>query len=354
MSHELRTPLNSILGYAQILKRDSAVSQRQEHGLDIIHQSGNHLLGLITDVLDIAKIEAGKIELSPTTFHLPAFLQNVCDIIRIRTEAKGLFFEYNSAEDLPSGVYGDEKRLRQVLMNLLGNAIEFSDTGTVSLRVYELNELNELNALRELKKLGNSETQKLKNSKTRKLRFQIEDTGVGIPPEQLENIFQPFQQVGDAAHRGEGTGLGLMISRNLIRLMGSDLHVKSQAGEGSLFWFDLALPEVADWKEAAPGEPQKILGAKGTAPTILVVDDKQGNRAVYVDLLSPLGFDVIEATNGQEGLDKATEYRPDVIVADLIMPVLDGFEMIRRIRQSALLKDTMIIAASASVFEEDQ
>ncbi|RKZ85521.1 MAG: hypothetical protein DRR19_16260 [Candidatus Parabeggiatoa sp. nov. 1] len=351
MSHELRTPLNGILGYAQILKRDPATEPHQLDGLNIIEQSGEHLLTLINDILDIAKIEAGKVELNQTPFQLPAFLKGISEIVRIRAEHKDIFFNYqafnfpnNLPEDsLPIGVHGDEKRLRQVLINLLGNAVKFTDKGGVTFKVG----YSEVHALEATQTPNSPPPNPL-------IRFQIEDTGVGIAPEQLEDIFQPFQQVGDKNRQAQGTGLGLAISRNLVELMGSKLQITSQLGEGSIFWFELALPEVTDFVEIFHVETQKkIIGIKGKMPTVLVVDNKLENRAVLIDLLSPLGFEIIEAADGQEGLEKAAELQPHVIITDLIMSEMDGAELIRHIRQSPLLKNTVVIATSASVFEED-
>jgi len=335
MSHELRTPLNGILGYAQILKMDPSLGPDQQDGIKIIEQSGKHLLTLLNDILDLAKIEAGKIELNKSNFHLRALLREISEMVRIRAEHKDIFlieqvcdFSLNIPQDsLPSCVYGDEKRLRQVLINLLGNAVKFTDKGVVSFKVGVL--------------------------PNQKMRFQIEDTGVGIAPEQLQEIFNPFQQVGDKKRQAEGTGLGLAISRHLIELMGSQLQVTSQLGEGSTFWFDLELPEVINLKEKINNNPTrwKIIGIKNERPTLLIVDAQSNNRAILVNLLSPLGFEIIEASDGREALAKALEFQPQAILTDLFMPEMDGFELTRQIRQS--LKDIVVIAISASVFEED-
>ncbi len=331
ISHEFRTPLNGILGYAQIIKHDPSTTQYQQKGLDIIEQSGNHLLTLINDILDIAKIEAGKIEPHRTHFHLPAFIRIICEMVRIRAEHKHIVFDYQPfnfskkipEDSLPAGVYGDEKRLRQVLINLLGNAIKFTDHGKVMFYV------------------GHSSNQKI--------RFQIEDTGIGIAPDQLESIFEPFQQVGDKKHQTRGTGLGLAISRNLVELMGGKLQATSQLGQGSIFWFELSLPTVENLTEMTTTQ-KKIIGIKGETPTLLVVDDQFENRVVLMGLLSPLGFDIIEASNGREALAKTMKYHPKAIITDLAMPKMDGFELTRQIRQSK--QDTIVIATSGHVFEE--
>ncbi|WP_437625970.1 AAA family ATPase [Sorangium sp. So ce1151] len=221
MSHELRTPLNAILGYAQILRRSPGLEGRQATGLDTIQQSGQHLLTLINDLLDLAKIEAGKIELYPEPIHLSSFLTVVADIIRVRAEQKRLYFSYEATPHLPQAVLADEKRLRQVLLNLLGNAIKFTDRGRVRFGVQALSQ----------------------DGATARLRFEVEDTGVGMTPEQPAKLFQPFGRVGDVRRRA-GTGLGLMISRQLVHLMGSEIHVESRPDEGSRFWFEVPLPVV--------------------------------------------------------------------------------------------------------------
>ena len=331
MSHELRTPLNGILGYAQILKRDQSLADGQQKGVEVIKMSGEHLLTLINDLLDLSKIEADKLELELTTFHLPEFLQHIADIIRIRAEQKGLSFLYQPIFPLPTGVRGDEKRLRQVLLNLLGNAVKFTKTGRVAFTVgYH------------------------KDSLGNKLRFEVEDTGTGIPPEKLGEIFLPFQQISDPSQQVEGTGLGLSICNNLVQLMGGKLQVESTINKGSTFWIDLDLPEVEDWRPSAAKVERKIIGCRGAPKQILVVDDKWDNRSVLVNLLAPLGFKVSEATNGLECLAKSNESPPDLILMDLVMPVMDGFEATRRIRRSSRLKDIVVVALSASTFEQDR
>lgn len=345
MSHELRTPLNCILGYSQILQREQSIAQRQRERLKIIEESGEHLLMLINDVLDLAKIESGKVELYLTNFNFASFLRGINEIIRIRAENKGIYFIFQPFDFiknmpvalLPTGVYGDEKRIRQVLINLLSNAVKFTQEGGITFKVGYAQA---------------APSQTLRSEK--RVRFQIEDTGIGIAPEQLQIIFDPFQQVGQGKRHAEGTGLGLAISRNLIEMMGGELKLESQLGEGSVFWFDLVLPEVTDWVEVGATSTDKIVGIKGQAPTILIVDDQWENRAVLVDLLSPLGVHLLEAADGYEGLEKAITHQPDLIITDLVMPLLDGFEMIRRIRHSFSPQALPIIASSASVLDEEQ
>ncbi len=343
MSHELRTPLNGILGYAQILKRHRNLNSTVKTGLNIIHQSGNHLLMLINDILDLSKIEARKMELYPTEINLASFLDGVVGIMRMRAQQKDVRFIHELAVDLPPGIEADEKRLRQVLLNLLGNAVKFTESGgTVSFRVKRVDELNELNELNELE-----------ISKTQKLLFEIEDTGVGMTPEQLAKIFEPFEQVGTAARRTEGTGLGLTISRQLVELMGSELQVTSEFGRGSTFWFEAELPGMAVQPQETPARRGQITGYTGERRKVLVVDDKLDNRLVLFNLLDPLGFEVIVAEDGQEGVAKAQETGPDVILMDLVMPVMNGFEAVTTLRQLPAFKDTPILAVSASVLAMD-
>jgi signal transduction histidine kinase/FixJ family two-component response regulator len=333
MSHELRTPLNGILGYAQILQRSPTITEQEHKGVSIIAQCGNHLLTLINDILDLSKIEARKMELHPIDFHFPSFLQGVIEICSIRVEQKKISFLYQPEGELPSGIQADEKRLRQVLINLLGNAIKFTDFGEVVFIV---------------------KSRKIENS-TYRVRFQIEDTGVGMSVEQLAKIFLPFEQVADNKYQAQGTGLGLTISQKIISLMNSKIQVSSQPEKGSVFWFDLDLLETTKWSDTARLKSQgKIIGFHGDKRKIMVVDDRWENRSVLVSLLEPIGFEIAEASNGREGLEKALQFYPNLIITDLVMPLMDGFEMLRQIRTLEQLSGVIAIASSASVFETDQ
>ena len=329
MSHELRTPLNGIMGYAQILQRSKVLNEEERSRIDVIYQCGSHLLTLINDILDLSKIEAQKVELMPTDFHFPAFLQGVAEMCRIRAELKGIHFHFPSSPELPIGIRADEKRLRQVLINLLSNAIKFTDEGSVTFIVSFATE--------------------------EKIRFEIRDTGTGIAQDQLQAIFQPFEQVGDRRRQTEGTGLGLAISQRIVELMGSTIQVQSEINVGSIFWFDVNLSQADEWVKTSQIDHRgQIIGIKHRQPKIVVIDDKWANRSVISNLLSPLGFEVSEANDGQEGWEKILEVQPDLIVTDLLMPELDGFEVIKRVRESENFKDTVIIVSSASVFETDQ
>jgi len=323
MSHELRTPLNGILGYTQILQKDKNLNSQQKNGVDVIYQCGEHLLTLINDILDISKIEARKMELYPEEFHFSQFLDTIVQICRIRAEQKGIPLSYQAISPLPKVVYADERRLRQVLINLLSNAIKFTPKGYVNFQVgyIPIHENWEL-------KTGIITTEYSQS----KIRFYVEDTGIGIAPEQLEDIFLPFKQVGQDSLKTEGTGLGLAISRQLVQLMGSELNVKSNLGQGSVFWLDLDLPEVVYPTYTDSTEKGDIVAFIGSRRKILVVDDKLENRSILVNLLQPLGFTVLEATDGLDAVNKACEFQPDVIFMDLVMSRMDGFEATRRLR----------------------
>ncbi|NJM96249.1 MAG: histidine kinase [Phormidesmis sp. RL_2_1] len=290
MSHELRTPLNGILGYAQILERSPSLTEKEKKGVSIINQCGSHLLTLISDILDLSKIEAQKMELHPTDFHLPSFLQGVVEICRIKADQKGIDFIYEIDGDLPIGVAADEKRLRQVLINLLSNAIKFTDKGWVKFIV----------------KVQLAHSAEDANAEIYQMRFHISDTGVGMSEAQVEKIFLPFEQVGSVEKQTEGTGLGLSITHSIISMMGSALEVQSEANKGSIFWFDIEIPMASDWvNSSVKSYKGKVIGYEGDPKTILIADDRWENLSVLVNLLEPLGFKVLEAKNGQEALEKS-------------------------------------------------
>lgn len=338
MSHELRTPLNGILGYAQILCRDRTSTPKQQEGFEIIYQCGNHLLTLIEEVLDLSKIEARRLELIPENLKVESFLQEIAEICRIRAEQKEIRFSFQILNQLPLGIRADKKRLRQILLNLIGNAIKFTDRGSVTFKV------------------GSVVTgDQLESTNTARIRFQIEDTGIGIAPQQTQQIFFPFEQVGESSRQAEGTGLGLAISQKLAEMMGSKICVKSTLGQGSTFWIDLEFPVVSTLSETPIVRVlRSIIGYQGESRKILVVDDRWENRSVLVNLLAPLGFEMIEARNGKEGLETALHVQPDLIIVDLLMPEMDGWEMTRQVRQHPQLKTVLIFASSASVFERER
>ncbi|PQO99869.1 hypothetical protein C5614_07345 [Massilia phosphatilytica] len=334
MSHELRTPLNAIIGYADLLGRDrDHLSERLAAGLATIHESGQHLLTLINDILDLARVEAGKMELHPAAVHLETFLQVLANIMRVKAEEKGLGFSYELAPGLPSAVTVDETRLRQVLLNLLGNAVKFTDSGKVSLRV------------RPAAASGAPDMARL--------RFEVADSGIGMSAQQLQRIFQPFEQVATAQRREGGTGLGLAISQQLVQLMGGRIDVASAPGKGSTFSFEIDVP-VAAAAPAAVAPHDTPTGYEGERKRVLVVDDVPQNRAVLLDLLQETGFIVAAATNGLECLVLLDSFKPDLILMDVMMPVMDGNETTRQIRHMPGWGDIPIIAVTASASPDDE
>ena len=340
MSHELRTPLNGILGYAQILNRQHDLSVVMRDGLNIIYQSGQHLLTLINDILDLAKIEARKVELYPGQLLLRDFLDGIVGIMRMRAQQKDVRFVYQAPADLPVGIAADETRLRQVLLNLLGNAVKFTDAGgTVTLKV----------RCQECKSEAFAS-----QSSALTLRFEVTDTGVGMTAEQVAKLFQPFEQVGATHRRAEGTGLGLAISRQLVQLMGGDIRVNSVAGQGSTFAFEATFPVVTPHVHEQAAPRGEITGYAGPRRKILVIDDQADNRMVLLAMLESVGFDVEVAENGQAGIEKAQTCRPDLMLMDLVMPVLNGFEAVKIVRQTPALAQTPVLAVSASVLDMNQ
>ena len=334
MSHELRTPLNGILGYAQVLQTIEPLTENGKKGVGVIYQCGNHLLNLINDILDISKIEAQKLEFHSSDVHLPTLVKNVAEMMKIRANQKEISFIFKPDADLPVAIKIDEKRLQQVLINLLGNAIKFTDKGDVTFVV---------------------KSSKNENSQTYHLRFEIKDTGVGISADELTKIFQPFEQVGDARKKGEGTGLGLSISQQIVSLLGSTLQVETILGQGSTFWFEIEVSGSKEWVTNLQTTPEgKIVGFEGDQRQLLVMDDRYENQSVLISLLEPLGFAVTAVNNGQEGLDKLREVQFDLIITDLMMPVMDGYEFLRQMRQIPELKNIPAIVSSASVFERNQ
>ncbi|NEP62031.1 MAG: response regulator [Symploca sp. SIO2G7] len=335
MNHELRTPLNAILGFTQILQRDSTITPQQQKYLGTIHTSGNYLLTLIDDILNLSKIEAGKMELNPHDVHLLKFLLGVTEICRIRAAKKGLTFLYQPGAQLPATIYVDEKRLRQVLINLLSNAIKFTDIGSITFQVSLI--------------LPEPRINNQQPTTNNKIRFLVEDTGVGIVAEELDKIFEPFEQVGDRTRRAEGTGLGLTITKKIVALMGSELQVRSTVGVGSIFWFDLELFPISASLELVMVPPSKeIIGYQGDRKKILVVDNCQENRSALVNLLEPIGFEVQEAPNTEQGLAQAIHLQPDLMIIDLAIAVINSFELRRHLCELPELQQTILIASCAN------
>ncbi len=326
LSHELRTPLNSILGFTQILQRDSATPSKHLDSLATIMRSSSHLLSLIDGLLDVAKIEAGKLRLEPTEILFQEFLDDLEKMFASPAREKGLRFRLELIERMPEVVRGDEKRVRQILINLLGNAINFTDSGEVCLRVSYRRET---------------------------ATFDIIDTGIGIAPDQIERIFQPFER-GGLVRQDNGVGLGLTITRMLTALMGGALSVSSQPEEGTRFQVRLFLSEVRVPK-AIIDVNHDVIGYDGQRRLILVVDDHIEHRKVISGMLMPLGFDVAQAANGQEAVRQVSLLHPDLILMDLSMPDMDGWATSRMIRRNALsLAPIIVLSANANAFADDK
>lgn len=338
MSHELRTPLNSILGYTQVFAGDNSLTSLQQSGIRTIHQSAQHLLMLINDILDLSKIEADKMELVNSEVQLSAFLNGIEDIIRVRSQKKELTFICNYTEFLPTSIETDELRLRQVILNLLSNSIKFTDIGHCTFSV---------------------ESRKI-NSSVIKLIFTIEDSGPGIAAQWQEKIFSPFQQSGDRLKYSEGSGLGLSISRKIIKLMGGDLQVTSPInkhprdgeGRGSRFFFTIEVPVLSrDTITANIGSKicgYRCLEGTGQKKTILIVDNNRSNKTVLRDLLEPIGFEISEATCSNEVLKACEKNVPDAILMALHLPFINGFTATKRIKRNHRFSHIPIIAISAT------
>ncbi|MEQ9482571.1 PAS domain S-box protein [Coleofasciculus sp. F4-SAH-05] len=362
--------------------RDISDRKQTEESLNIIYQCGEHLLTLINDILDFSKIESQKLELNPTEFHLPTFLSSIGSLFRLRASQKEIDFTYKLLSPLPQTVIADEKRLRQVLINLLSNAVKFTDQGSVTFKVGYVEDVETChgaschgasyhgasygasqcvgagltdNVTQDVTKPALlREGDIMPQSPITKIRFQVEDTGIGIDSKKLSEIFLPFHQVSDRTHAVEGTGLGLAISQKLVQLMSSAIQVSSTLDQGSIFWFDLELSDVSGGQASEPLCDRRIIGVKGQQQTLLIVDDNSINRSFLREFLKPFDLNIFEAVDGQDCLQKAVEIQPDLILMDLIMPGLDGLTATRRLRQLPQFEKTVIIAISANVFETTQ
>jgi PAS domain S-box-containing protein len=336
VSHELRTPLTGILGYAQILNNDPSLSRNHQHAVDTIFRSGEHLLLLINDILDLSKLEAGQVVIYANDVSLPDFLRTLLDIIGVRARQKDLSLDYQPAQNIPRLINTDEKRLRQILLNLLSNAVKFTEKGGVTFRV-------------EVASLSTSTPQ---NDNEVMVRFEVTDTGIGIATEDQEGIFDRFRQIGGF----EGTGLGLAITMRLVQLMGGTISVTSTLGEGSTFVVELPVRTLVapETTVVATVKGQNIVGVQHTGRpyTILVVDDREDNRAVVRALLEPRGFNIRQAASGQAALQAVIDQPPNLILMDLLMPGMDGYEATKRIRRIKTSGELPIIAVSASVSDE--
>ncbi len=323
MSHELRTPLNSIIGYAQILQNDAAMPPHRHDAVETIRQGGEHLLTLVDDILDIARIEARRFRLQPVATDLPEFLTQVVNMFRATAESKGLTFRVQIRGRLPRVVRMDRKRVRQVLINLLGNAVKLTTRGEIAVCIEHSGEI---------------------------ARINVSDTGPGISPQDIERIFQPFQRARNTPHFTEGTGLGLTISRMISEQMGGELTVQSVEGQGSTFSLRLSLPTAMGAEEQP--RPSEIVGYRGPRLRLMLVDDQSEQRAVIRSMLQPLGFVVDEASDGEECLRRIAGLAPDALLIDLVMPGMNGLELCRKLRANGWTRP--VVAISANVFEQAQ
>jgi PAS domain S-box-containing protein len=342
MSHELRTPLNVILGFTQLLARSGSLAQKQQNYLDTIGRSGEHLLNLINDVLEIAKIETGRTTLNENNFALYDWLDSLQQMFRFKAESKGLVLVFDLAPDVPDTIRTDEGKLRQVLMNLLGNAIKFTERGSITLRVSLI--------------IGTKNREPVTNDKEQKtIHFEIEDTGPGIAPEEIETLFKPFVQAQVGRQSQQGTGLGLAISQEYVQLMGGKISVESYLGKGTIFRFDIRASLVGADELPLQASGRQAIALEAGQPTyrILIAEDKPENRSLLVELLAPVGFEVREASDGTEAISLTQSWSPHLIWMDMRMPVMDGFEATKQIK-SALTSSPIVIALTGSAFEEDR
>jgi signal transduction histidine kinase/DNA-binding NarL/FixJ family response regulator len=410
MSHELRTPLNAILGFAQLMERDATLTHQQQDSLAIINRSGEHLLNLIDDVLDMSKIEAGQMTLNCQPFNLLELLHVLKETFSIEAEKKQLFLQFELAEDLPEYINGDRAKLRQVLINLLGNAIKFTDTGGVTLRVRagsrgagETLRRGDSETLRrgdggtggrgdsETLRRGDSETLRRGDSETGSggelhspphpvphspphlvpqhsalstghfplsthLYFEVQDTGRGIAPEEMDKLFHPFMQTASGVQSKGGTGLGLAISRQFVQLMGGDISINSTVERGSIFRFEIATCVVDASEIEQPSVKKRVIAIAPDQPTyrILVVDDRPENCNLLKQLLDRVGFQTQTAANGKEAIAIWQQWQPHLIWMDMRMPVMDGYEAARQIKAHPQGQKSAIVALTASAFEEQR
>lgn len=338
MSHELRTPLNAILGFAQLMTRSKTLSTEHREAVSIITRSGEHLLTLINNILDLSKIEAGKTTLNPKRFDLYRLLSDVEDMFRLKAEDKRLQLLFEYLPNIPPYIQTDEVKLRQVLINLISNAIKFTDVGGVALKVMAIN------------------PPELPTSQPLTLHFEIEDSGAGIAAEELDKLFEAFAQTQTGKNAQEGTGLGLPISRKFVQLMGGEMTVSSQVGYGTVVKFDIQAIAVEAVDEERVQLQRQIIALEPDQPRyrILIVDDKEINRQILIKLLTPLGFDLKEAENGQEAIAIWQQWQPHLIWMDMRMPVLNGIEATQYIKAQANGNSTKIIALTASSLEEER
>ncbi|WP_254174955.1 MHYT domain-containing protein [Planktothrix pseudagardhii] len=365
MSHELRTPLNAILGFTQLMNEDAILSPKHHQYLEIINHAGEHLLTLINDILEMSKIEAGRTTLNEHQFDLINLLEGLRKMLQMKAESKGLELKFQYAPNLPRYLQTDQGKLRQVLLNLLSNAIKFTTQGQVTLRVRREYQIFKSESSSSPKSEdGNSANIDLENlsvnsssqEKSEFILFEVEDTGLGISPEEIQLLFEPFKQTESGRNSNQGTGLGLAISRKYIQLMGGDIHVSSQLGVGSLFMFEIPTHFLESCEFSCNANKSKVISLAPNQPEyrILLVDDNLDSCLLLSELLSEIGFKIKQAGNGQEAINCWEAWQPHLILMDVRMPVMDGLTASALIKATSLGKQTKIIALTASVFEENQ
>lgn len=328
MSHELRSPLNVILGFSRLMLKDYALQKQQRENLETIHQSGEHLLNIISEILQISKLQAGKLEINNNAFDLHHFLDNIKLIMTRRSQAKGLVFTYDTYASLPQTVICDEQRLRQILFNLLGNAIKFTEKGKIHLGLKHKNNM---------------------------LSVEVSDTGLGISEENLAIIFKPFEQIRSSGYEQKGTGLGLAITKELITLMGGDIHVQSSLEKGSHFTFCIPSPIVATQPSKLLDYTSELMLSTDTNVfKVLIVDDIDKNRSLLVQMMQQLGFEICEAKGGKEVIKQLQVHHPDIIFMDIQMPDMNGLEVTEQIRSDNRYFQIPIVLVSANVFDENR
>jgi PAS domain S-box-containing protein len=332
MSHEIRTPLNAIIGFSQLMNRDKLLSDLQkEYNVSIIH-AGEHLLALINDILELSKIEAGRVVLNPVNVDLHTMLDDIQMIFKERIQSKKLQFLYEKSSDLPRYIFVDESKLRQIFVNLIGNALKFTDEGGIAVR----SRVDKIDGIKNM------------------LVVEIQDSGTGIAQDEMEKLFKHFEQTSSGINKGSGTGLGLALSRELASLMGGDITVSSELGKGSVFTFRVEIKE-GNSDAIEKSSPNGVIGIENNESPfrILVVDDKPDNLKVAVNLLKLVGFETNEAVNGKDAIEKFEDWSPHLILMDMRMPVMDGYEATRRIKATEKGMKTPIVALTASTFEDE-
>ncbi|WP_437926952.1 ATP-binding protein [Sorangium sp. So ce291] len=353
MSHELRTPLNSILGFAQLTERDASLGDRHRENLAVICKSGEHLLGLVNDILEMAKIEAGRMTLAEADFDLHGMLSGLSEMFAVEAQKRGLTLTVEREPDVPQLVHGDEGKLRQVLINLLGNALKFTPRGSVTLRAWA----RRSTGIREGDVREGGAHDGAPAGRAR-VSFEVTDTGRGMAEEELAELFEAFAQTASGRRSREGTGLGLHISRRIVRMMGGDMHVESQLGRGTTLRFDvrLTLPDADGARLGAAPRSRRVVGLAPGQPRyrVLVVDDRWDVRHCLLKLLDSVGVEVRSATNGLGAVAQWETWSPHLVLLDLRMPLLDGYEAASRIKSSPRGRETVVVAMTASAFEQNR